>query len=259
MLERPILFCSSKAAPHMALLAHLFNMPLTLNRKNKPHIPQLKGEQFIAATYFTEHIEIDQPIRGHLSNRNSKSYTDFIISNAISKFNLINYSELINDDDFALLQNHYNIIQLVIEPQYRKEIILNRIFRLYDHKQKNYVFVDQGLKNHKDKINEMLRIHTYMNAAGWHDLQDIRGFVSFLVSDDGPIVKSLEFEYFTKKRRSCNNLNYGSIFHDISDYQKLCDIVGKLACPTKWQKILSSMSLPKHVYWCGEYWNVKDI
>jgi hypothetical protein len=259
MLEKPILFCSSKAVPHMALLAHLYDLPLILGRKNKPGIAQLRGEQYIAATYFTEHMEIDQPIIGHLSDKNSRCYTDFIIANAVSMFNLINYSELINDDDFQSLQKHYEIIQLIIEPEYRKEIILNRLFRLYDHKQKNYVFIDQGLDDHRDAINETARIHTYMRAAGWDDPRDIRGFVALLLSADGHIHKSLMFEDAVKKRRPCINLSYANVFHDLADYHRLCDMLGQEARPQKWQEALASVALPQHIYWCGEYWDTKNI
>ena len=177
MPTKPILFCSSKAVPHIALISHFYDFPLTINRKNKPSIIDPTSEKFTKATYFTQQTQIQHPIYGHLPITASKFYRDYIIDNKNDEFNLINYSELLNDDDFDYLRNYFEIIQLEIEPNYRKILILQRLFRLYDLKQIDYILLDQGLTDHRDQYNEKIRLHTYMTATNWSDRNYVKGFV----------------------------------------------------------------------------------
>jgi hypothetical protein len=259
MNKKPILFCSSKAVPHMALLAHLYDLPYEFRRKNKPVILRNAADQFIASTHFTEHIHIDHPINGHLPEKTSELFADFIIGKSKEKFNLVNYSELLNDYDFNRLQDFYDIIQLIIEPEYRKSLILNRLFRLYDLEQKNYVIVDQGLNDHKDTINKKSRLKTYMQATNWKDEKDVNGFINFLLSDDSPIYKSLNFEDVVKQKRPSIKLSYHNLFHNIDDYFKLCDIIGKKPAEDQWKSIISSCQLPQHIYYYGQFWDIAKI
>lgn len=256
MIEKPILFCSTKAVPHIALIAHLYDIPLMLRRKNKPVILDETYQTLIAATYFAEHVQIDHPIIGCFEPDTSRKYADFIIDKAKAKFNLINYSELLNDADFTGLQKTYTVIQLIVEPEYRKQLIYNRIFRLYDASQKNYVLVDQGLRNHKDGANVKTRMQTYMEATDWKDMGDIRGFIDFLLSNESPIMKSFMFEDKVKHQRSTLKVSYHNIFDHTADYSKLCDWVGKKANVDEWKSILHRIRLPDHVYCYGEYWNL---
>lgn len=256
-MSKPILFCSTKAVPHLALIAHLYDLKFNLDRDNKPIIED--GRDWISATFFTDHITITQPIIGFMKDEESSAYKQFIIDNARNPFNQINYSELLNDDDFDELRQHFDIIQLIIEPVYRRDLILNRIFRLYDRKHKDYSFVDQGLLPHADLGKIELRLLTFMTATGWQNKQDLRGFVRFLLSDGSPIFASFSHETRTKERRDSHKVSYGGLFSGHSDYQLLCELTNRPNRLDDWIKLSKSLHLPKHLYRFGYYWDTNEI
>ena len=257
IMDKPILFCSSKGVPHLALIAHLYDLKFELDRDNKPFIPD--GNDWISATFFTDHITLTQPINGYMKNEESSAYKRFIIDNARNPFNQINYSELLIDDDFDELKQHFEIIQLIIEPMYRRDLILNRIFRLYDKKHINYSFVDQGLLPHTGDGRKELRLLTFMTAAGWQDKQDIRGFVKFLFSEDSPIFASFSHETRTKERRYSHKVSYGGLFTGYSDYQLLCKLSNRPARLDDWISLSESLKLPRYLYRFGHYWDTDEI
>ena len=256
-MDKPVLFCSTKGVPHLALIAHLYDLKFELDRDNKPFIPD--GRDWISATFFTDHITIKQPINGFMKKEESSAYKRFIIDNAKNPFNQINYSELLNDDDFDELRQHYEIIQLIIEPVYRRDLILNRIFRLYDRKHKDYSFVDQGLLPHADIGRIELRLLTFMTATGWQDKLDIRGFIRFLFSEESPIFASFIHETRTKERRDSHKVSYGGLFTGHSDYQFLSKLTNRPARLDDWISLSRSLKLPRYLYRFGHYWDTNEI
>ena len=257
IMNKPILFCSTKAVPHLALIAHLYDLKFDLDRNNKPNIQD--GRDWISATFFTDHINITQPIKGYIKKEESSAYKQFIIDNAKNPFNQINYSELLNDDDFDELRQHFEIIQLMIEPIYRRDLILNRVFRLYDKKHKDYSFVDQGLLPHADVGRIELRLLTFMTATGWQDKQDTRGFVKFLFSDESPIFESFSHETRTKEKRDSHKVSYGGLFTGHSDYKFLCELIERPARLDDWIRVSRSLKLPRYHYRFGLYWDTDEI
>ena len=189
----------------------------------------------------------------------SAAYKKFIINNAKNPFNQINYSELLNDEDFAELHKYFEIVQLVIEPIYRRELILNRIFRLYDQKHKNYSFVDQGLYPHADFDKIELRLLTFMTATGWTDKKDIVGFIRFLLSNESPIFQSFNHETKMKEKRKSFKVSYGGLFAGHSDYQSLCALANRPSRLNDWIKLSNSLHLPRYLYRFGHYWDTDEI
>jgi hypothetical protein len=255
MESNRILFCSSKGVPHLALIAHLYGLDLELDSKHKPKICD---ERFTAATYFNQRIKIKQPIVGHLTKQESAHYRDFIIQNASMEFNQINYSELLTNEDFEDLKSKFTIIQLLIPHRYHRQVILNRIFRLYQHIQSDYVLTDQCLFDHHSSSDET-RLKTYMNAVHWKDDSDVKGFIKFLLSEESPASRSLHYEYEIKSSRKSLKLSYGNLFDQTYDYEILSSITCKHHSQEKWKDLIEDLKIPDHLFAFGQYWELSKI
>lgn len=256
MSDKPILFCSSKGARHLALIAHLYGLPYRLSSENKV---VLKDASWYAATFFTEKVKIKHPIKGHLSSNESLGYRDYIINHAKNPFNQINYSELLLDQHFEDLKECFTVIQLMTGQDYRRELTLRRFFHLYGNMHKDYMLLDQGLAEHGGSPCNQRRVITFMRAAGWKDEDDMIGFLRSMLSPMSPIMQAFDHEQDIKQKRQSIKLSYGDLFDRIDGYETICGLTGKTPNKAEWIDLLTKTSLPRFIYGYGRYWDLEKI
>ena len=256
MSHKPILFCSSKGARHLALIAHLYGLPYRLSSDNKV---VLEDESWYAATFFTEKVKVKHPIKGHLDSDESLGYRNYIIDHARNPFNQINYSELLLDQHFEDLKEYFTVIQLMTEQIHRRELILRRFFHLYGSMHKDYMLLDQGLAEHSGSPDNQRRLITFMRATRWNDEDDIIGFIRSMLSPTSPIMQAFDHEHDTKQKRHSMKVSYGDLFDSIDGYETMCGLAGKKSNKEDWMEMLAKTSLPRFIYGYGRYWDLEKI
>jgi len=255
-MPKPKLICSIKAAPHIALLAHASGTRLSFNKMGKPIIDD---NSMIAATWFTDHIDLPDPITSVFDQGISRAYTNFIIDNARARLNQINYSELLDEDSMQMLSEIYDIVQIIPDDDSYRRIALQRFFWLYDAKHPNYLFLDRGLRKHRHEETPR-RLERYMMANGWDDWKDIRGFIRYCLADASPMMLSLREERNIKSSRGFPGFGYGDLFgKDCPAYEEFMLLIGQTPDRRKWIDTLVAIEMPRRFYLYGRYWDLDSI
>ena len=255
-MPKPLLICSTKAAPHLALISHISGSPLHIDKCGKP----TTEFEHIAATYFTEDLDMPDPVTGQFSNHHSDLYADYIFTKAKTQVNQINYSELMQDAAVARIAERFKIVQIIPDPASHHMIILRRFFLLYGLAHKNYLFLDRGLPKHRH-LDLDYRLDKYMFLNGWTEHKDKPGFLRWLLDDvDNPMRASLREEHDIKRSRAYPSFTYSGIFSgDAPEYEALCSEIDKVPDRKSWIAMLDRLKLPSKFYKFGHYWDIENI